>query len=41
VGNPMLSMARAMNLNALLGMAASKVDPSVLDELRRDLSALQ
>ncbi|GAA2845429.1 glycoside hydrolase family 3 protein [Paenarthrobacter ilicis] len=40
VGNPMISMARSMSLNALLGMAASKVDPTVLDELRNELSAL-
>ena len=37
----MLAMARAMTLNAVLGMAASNVDPSVLDDLRAELSALQ
>lgn len=40
VGNPMISMARSMSLNALLGMAATKVDTAVLDQLRSELSAL-
>lgn len=40
VGSPMISMARSMSLNALLGMAAAKVDATVLDELRSELSAL-
>lgn len=41
VGNPMLAMASSMSLNALLGMAASKVDSAVLDDLRAELSDLQ
>ena len=36
----MLAMASSLSLNALLGMAASKVEPSVLDDLRAELAAL-
>jgi beta-glucosidase len=40
IGNPMVAMARAMSLNAVLGMAASNVDTARLDNLRSELSAL-
>jgi beta-glucosidase len=40
IGNPMVAMARAMSLNAILGLAASNVDPVVIDELRGEIAAL-
>ncbi|MBF4585696.1 glycoside hydrolase family 3 protein [Curtobacterium sp. VKM Ac-2887] len=40
VDNPMIAMAGAMSLNAVLGMAASNVDPAVLDELKGEMASL-
>ena len=36
----MLAMARAMSLNALLGMAASNVDAETIDALKAELASL-
>ncbi|GAB3584659.1 glycoside hydrolase family 3 N-terminal domain-containing protein [Leifsonia lichenia] len=40
IGNPMLAMARSMSVNALLGMAASNVDPATIDALKAELASV-
>ncbi len=41
IGNPMLAMARAMSLNAVLGLAAPTVDQNVIAALKNEISELR
>lgn len=38
--NPMLSMARSLSVNALLGMAAASVDPATIAALKAELASV-
>lgn len=41
LANPMVSMARSLPFNGLLGMAAASVDPAVITQLQTELSELE